>query len=82
MSYIKEIEPSEAEGDLAEIYGRLMGNRNGRLPGVMKVLGIKPELLRQVEALNSVITFGGSVLGRKWEEMLATLVSAKNGCHY
>jgi alkylhydroperoxidase family enzyme len=82
MSYIKEIEPADAQGDLAEIYGKLMEARGGRLPPVMKVLGLKPGLLRQVEALNAVVSFGGSSLGRRKEEMLATLVSSRNGCHY
>ncbi len=82
MSYIKEIEPADAQGELAEVYQELMKAPGGRLAPVMKVLGLKPDLLRKVRALNSVITFGGSSLGRRKEEMLATVVSSLNGCHY
>ena len=82
MSFIREIEPDAAEGALKEVYQEIMGNRNGRLPPVMKVLGLKPELLNRLEKLNGTISFGGSSLGRRREEMIATLVSALNECHY
>ncbi len=82
MSYIKEIEPADAQGELTEIYEEMMKARGGRLAPVMKVLGLKPDLLRKVRALNSVVSFGGSKLGRRKEEMLATLISSLNGCHY
>ena len=82
MSFIREIEPDAAEGALKEVYERIMTSRNGRLPPVMKVLGLKPELLDRLEQLNSTISFGGSSLGRRREEMIATLVSALNECHY
>ncbi len=82
MSYIKEIEPADAKGDLKALYAGIMDARGGRLPPVMKMFSLKPALLRKVEELNAVISFGGSTLGRRREEMLATLVSSLNGCHY
>ena len=82
MSFIREIEPDAAEGALKEVYERLMAARNGRLPPVMKILELKPELLNRLEKLNSTISFGGSSLGRRREEMIATMVSALNECHY
>ena len=82
MSYIREVEPDEAQGDLRKLYDEMMAARGGRLSPVMKVLGLSPDMLRSVKNMNSVITFGGSSLGRRREEMIATLVSTLNGCHY
>ncbi len=82
MSYIEEVDPTDAQGELKELYDRIMGAPGGRLPPVMKIFSLKPALLGQVEALNAVISFGGSSLGRRREEMIATLVSSLNGCHY
>ncbi len=82
MSYIEEIEPEAAQGDLRDIYRELMESRGGRLPNVLKVLGLNTKLIRAVTDLNSVISFGGSTLGRRGEEMIATAVSSANGCHY
>ena len=82
MSYIRQIEPGEAQGELKAIYEQLMAARNGRISPVMQVFSLNPPLLGKVKELNSVITFGGSSLGRRREEMIATLVSSINGCHY
>ena len=82
MSYIRQIEPSEAKGDLKEIYDQLMAARGGRISPVMQVFSLNPSLLGKVREMNSIITFGGSSLGRRREEMIATLVSTLNGCHY
>jgi hypothetical protein len=82
MSYIRQIEPSEAKGGLKEMYDQLMAARGGRISPVMQVFSLNPSLLGNVREMNSIITFGGSSLGRRREEMIATLVSTLNGCHY
>lgn len=82
MSYIKEIEPTEAQGELKELYEAIMEARGGRLSPVMKLFSLNPALMRGVKELNSIISFGGSSLGRRREEMIATLVSNINGCNY
>lgn len=82
MSYIREIEPAAAQGELKTLYEALMASRNGRISPVMQVFSLNPPLLGRVREMNSVITFGGSSLGRRREEMIATLVSSLNGCHY
>lgn len=82
MSYIRQIEPAEAQGELQALYEAMMAARNGRVSPVMQVFSLNPPLLGRVREMNSVITFGGSSLGRRREEMIATLVSSLNGCHY
>lgn len=43
---------------------------------------VAPNLLAAINRLESIITFGGSSLGRKREELLSYAVSAHNRCHY
>lgn len=82
MSYIRQIEASEATGELKEIYDQMMAAPGGRIAPVMQIFSLNPPLLGKVREMNSIITFGGSSLGRRREEMIATLVSTLNGCHY
>lgn len=81
-SFVKTYELEEAEGELAEIYADLTKSRNGRLPGALKSMSLNPEALLAVMRLNNTITFGASSLGRRREEMIATVVSAMNDCDY
>jgi len=59
------------------------GMRRGT--GVPHVVGVmKPSVptLRGVLAMNNAVTFGGSTLGRRREELISTVVSALNDCFY
>ncbi len=57
--------------------------REGRpVPAVIAVMKPNPKALRGVVQMNSAVTFGGSVLGRRTEELIATSVSALNDCFY
>lgn len=82
MSYISQVDPADAQGDLKVLFEEMMAARGGRISPVMHVFSLNPPLLGRVRELNAVITFGGSSLGRRREEMIATLVSTLNGCHY
>jgi hypothetical protein len=41
-----------------------------------------PATLRAVLRMNDAVTFGGSSLGRRREELVAASVSALNSCFY
>lgn len=82
MAYIKEIAPEEATGRLKEIYDEILQEPGGRVSPVIQVLSPRPETLRSVRKQGRVLSFGGSTLGRRKEEMIATLTSVLNGCHY
>jgi hypothetical protein len=84
MSWVKTLDEKEATGRLAEVYAELMKapRAGGRVPNIMKCMGLRPEALIGVWRLNMGITFGASTLGRRREEMIATAVSALNHCHY
>jgi hypothetical protein len=48
----------------------------------MQSLSLKPELLAAVARMFTTGTFGASNLSRIQEEMIATVVSSLNRCHY
>jgi len=81
MAWIKTITPAEAEGRVAEVYAKFK-SRFGVAPNIMQAFSLRPELLAAVARVFQVATFGGSKLTRVQEEMIATVVSATNRCHY
>jgi len=58
-------------------------SRAGRpTPAVIGVMKVSPETLKTVNRMNGAVTFGGSVLGRVREELIASATSALNECFY
>jgi alkylhydroperoxidase family enzyme len=80
MAWIKTVAEHEAQGRVAEIYAQW--SNLGFVPNIVKALSFRPEVLECVAPLSRTVTFGGSRLGRVREEMIATVVSAINRCHY
>ena len=52
------------------------------VPGVIAPMKHAPRTLRGVLQMNNAVTFGGSSLGQRTEELIATAVSAVNDCFY
>lgn len=82
MSYIREVAVEEAAGRTREVYTRMVGVRGGTPSAVMSVMSLHPEGMEAVFELTHVVAHGGSTLGRRHEEMLATMVSRLNRCEY
>ena len=51
-------------------------------PAVVAVMKQSPRSLRAVLQMNFTLSFGGSTLGRRREELIAASVSALNDCFY
>jgi len=81
MTWIKTIEEREASGMVKNFY-EAVKKQMGRVPNIIKSLSLKPEAMRATFALANAITFGASNLTRAQEELIATVVSAKNRCRY
>ncbi|MGO9451579.1 MAG: peroxidase [Candidatus Binataceae bacterium] len=81
MAWIRTIPEDEATGVVAQIYAEI---RKGFpiVPNVMKAFSARPELLDHMRKVAMTATFGGSRLTRTQEEMIATVVSSLNRCHY
>ena len=81
MAWITTYAENQADRRLMEVYLNIR-NRLGFVPNIMKAFSLKPALLDAVSRTFLEATFGGSNLTRVQEEMIATVVSAANRCHY
>lgn len=81
MSWIKEIDEDEAEGELKDIYDEIAGAR-GKLSNIMKVHSLNPQAMKAHMDLYLSIMFKSSSLNRKQCEMIGVTVSKTNGCEY
>ncbi len=81
MAWIKTVPDDQAQGKLADAY-RDFRERFGIVPNIMQAFSLRPELTDLFARLSTTVTFGGSRLTRVQEEMIATVVSSINRCHY
>ena len=81
MPYIRLIEEHEAEGPLREDYEAAV-ERAGKVFNILKAMSLRPGVLRASMDLYREIMFGESGLSRKERELLATVASAEQSCHY
>ena len=82
MPFIKTVEREEATGPLKALYEEIVALRNGRLPPPFKAASLYPEAVQRIKEMSFTVTFGGSTLGRRKEELIATVVSRINDCDY
>jgi len=81
MARIKVIQHEEAEGELLDIYDDLVLKR-GKLAEVHKIQSLRPASILKHMDLYMEIMYTKSELSRAYREMIATVVSATNGCEY
>ncbi len=81
MSWIEEIEVSEADGKLAEMYAQLLKQR-GKVSNILKVHSLNPAAMSDHLDLYVTLMFGKSGLSRLEREAIAVVVSANNDCAY
>jgi uncharacterized peroxidase-related enzyme len=81
MPFIKLIEPGEATGLLKQEYDAAIA-RAGKVFNIVKAMSPSPRTLGASMALYREIMFGESGLTRADRELIATVVSAANNCHY
>ncbi len=81
MTWIRTIPEDEATGELKALYDRLAA-RMGRVGNIVKACSIRPDVLVEQQAFTGSVTFGGSPLGRRKEELIATMISGLLKCRY
>ena len=85
MSWIKEIDPKEAEAEgneeLAAIYADLVKNR-GKVANILRVQSLNPKAMQGHMDLYMSIMFSRTGISRPESEMIATVVSQFNFCEY
>jgi alkylhydroperoxidase family enzyme len=81
VAHIRLIAEDEAEGLLKEEYDAAV-ERAGKVFNILKAMSLRPAVLRVSIALYREIMFGESGLTRQERELLATVASAEQSCHY
>jgi len=81
MAYIDTIDIDDAEGIVKEEYRKGI-KRSGKVYNILKIMSRSPLALKESMRLYLAIMFGKSDLTRSQREMLATVVSQINHCHY
>jgi hypothetical protein len=80
MVWIKQIGPDENR-TIKELHDYRV-RTHGYWPNVLSAQSLKPEVLERLLAFQDRLTFGGSSLGRRKEELISFHVSALNDCIY
>jgi alkylhydroperoxidase family enzyme len=81
MAWIETISDQDAEGSLKRQY-EVGIKRAGRVYNIVRVMSQNPETMRTSMGLYMATMQGDSPLSRALREMLATVVSRINECHY
>jgi len=81
VPHVRLIEVDEATGPLKEEYDAAVG-RAGKVFNIVKAMSLRPGVLRRSMELYKGVMFGPSGLSRQERELLATVVSRENECHY
>jgi uncharacterized peroxidase-related enzyme len=78
---LRLIEEGEATGALKAEYDAAIA-RAGKVFNIVKAMSLRPEALSTSIELYKAIMLGPSGLSRQERELLATVVSRENECHY
>ena len=81
MAWIRTVPEGEAGGSLKAIYDDAI-KRVGKVFNILKVMSLNPATLRASMGLYQAAMTSPSPLSRVRREMMATVVSAANRCHY
>ena len=82
MAWIKTIAPESASGLLARLYDAAV-KRAGKVFNVIRLQSLRPETLRvSTQLYLEVMHSSRSPLSRAQRELIATVVSRANACHY
>jgi len=81
MAWIRTVDPGDAEGDLEQQYAEAT-RRAGKVYHVVRLSSLNPAVNRVFLDLYVKLMHGPSDLSRREREMLATVVSRANACHY
>lgn len=82
MAWIRTVDEDEATGIVKEEYDASI-KRVGRLYNIVKLFSIRPASMQAFIQLNKIAMYDDSCqLTQSQREMIATVVSKVNQCHY
>jgi alkylhydroperoxidase family enzyme len=80
MAWIKELDANE-DPAVKAMHDQWHAAR-GFVPNILRVFSVKPALMRAFDDFSRVVTFGGTSLGRRREELVSFYVSSLLDCRY
>ena len=81
MAWIKNIDETNADGELARAYDELR-QRAGAVANILKIHSLAPDVLKSHLDIYRAALHAPGELSRAHREMIAVAVSSANGCHY
>lgn len=81
MAWIETLDGDEAEGFIAEVYEQFSRGDNGTISNIVKAHSLNERAMKSF-AVFSELLFADSNLDRRTKEMINTVVSTHNDCHY
>ncbi len=82
MARIEIIPDDSWDGELGEIYPRVVDPTYGRVDHVIAVHSLNPRSMKAHLALYESAMAGTATLRKVERELIALAVSLENGCHY
>ncbi len=82
MTWIDEIDESDAGGKLADLYARMKDPLGPGVANIMKCQSLDPAAMEGHAGIYAAIVRGTRELPRAEREMIAVTVSRLNDCHY
>jgi hypothetical protein len=82
IAWIATVDEQDASGELADAYAQIADSATGRVGHILKVSSLSPRAMVSHRVLFRTLMFGPSPLKRYQREMIGTVVSALNDCHY
>lgn len=80
MSRIRRLTRDEVPADVREIFDRVAAQR-GNVPNMFRAFAHRPEIMKTMIAhMNAIVNTG--TVPAKTKELVITLVSRLNECHY
>ena len=81
MAHLRLTDVDEATGPLKDESDAAVG-RAGKVFNIVKSMSLRPRVLKRSMDLYTEIMFAPCGLSRQERELLATVVSRQNDCHY
>jgi alkylhydroperoxidase family enzyme len=81
VAWIRTVPPPAAQGRLARLYAAAR-RRAGKVFQVLELQSLHPHVLAASTDLYLAVMHAPGSLSRARRELLATVVSRENGCHY
>ena len=83
MSWIEEVSEDQATGEVQVAYEESMKfSGHTKVPPIIKIFSLRADLLKARVGFATAMTFGGSGLGRRAEELIATSISGLLNCKF